>query len=100
MNTLNNVSITFRFDSNGDEETYLLIGPPTYEDEGEWRCPYQFIGFSNTKIRWISGIDAIQALELAIRVATGAFSQLEEVQAGKVTWLGTSNLTLSKNLST
>lgn len=50
----------------------------------EWRCPYQFVGFSNSRTQWISGADATQAPELAIRVATVAFSELDEVQNGDV----------------
>ncbi len=92
----NKPTIVFEFDHNDGTRVSLLIGTPVCVGEDEWRCPYQFVGFSNTKNRWIYGADAVQALELAIRVATAAFSQLDEVRDGRVTWLGSSELVLSK----
>jgi hypothetical protein len=92
----NKASITFDFEHKEDAQVSLLIGTPVCVDDGEWRCPYQFVGLSNSRTRWISGADATQALELSIRVAMGAFSQLDEVQDGTVTWLGKDVLTLSK----
>jgi len=92
----NKAAITFDFEHKDDAKASLLIGTPVCVDDGEWRCPYQFVGFSNSRTRWISGGDATQALELAIRVSTGAFSQLEEVKDGTVTWLGADVLVLSK----
>jgi hypothetical protein len=98
--TFNKTTIAFEFDHKEGERVSLLIGTPICVDDGEWRCPYKFVGFSNTKTRWISGVDATQSLELAIRVATGMFSQLDEVQDGRVTWLGSNSLILSKGSET
>lgn len=94
--TFNKTTIAFEFDHKEGRKASLLIGTPICVDEGEWRCPYQFVGFSNTKTRWISGADAAQSLELAIRVATGKFAQLDEVQDGSVTWLGSNALLIAK----
>ncbi|SFW69631.1 DUF6968 family protein [Luteibacter sp. UNCMF366Tsu5.1] len=95
-NTFNKTSIAFEFDHKYGKSACLLIGTPIRLCEDEWQCPYQFVGLSNTKTRWISGADAYQSLVLAIRVAAAVFSQLEEVQDGTVTWLGSSNLALFK----
>lgn len=91
----NKATITFDFEHKEGAKASLLIGTPVLVDESEWGCPYQFVGFSNSRTRWISGADATQALGLAIRVATGAFTTLEEVQNGKVTWLGADLLVLA-----
>jgi hypothetical protein len=92
----NKATVTFDFEHKDNANASLLIGTPVCVDDGEWRCPYQFVGLSNSRTRWIPGADATQALELAIRVATGAFSQLDEVQNGTVTWLETDVLALAK----
>jgi hypothetical protein len=45
----NKATITFDFEHREDAKVSLLIGTPNCVDDGEWRCQYQFVGFSNSR---------------------------------------------------
>jgi hypothetical protein len=91
--------ITFEFANALGEDVHLKIGTPTCVGDDEWRCPFAFTGVSNARVRWITGVSAAQAVELALRVASDVFSTLDEVQNGTVTWLGGSSFQVMDRLN-
>jgi hypothetical protein len=47
----------------------VLIGKPQpFEDGSGYYCPYQITGIDSAKVRWIGGVDAVQALEETLSV--------------------------------
>ena len=58
--------------------------PPDYE--GEYWCPYKISGLVSVRLRRVVGIDAIQALMLALQaIGTDLYSS-EEYRAGRLSW--------------
>ena len=55
----------------GDEASRIsiLIGKPQPFDDGTgFYCPYQITGIDTEKVRWVGGVDAVQALEETLSV--------------------------------
>jgi hypothetical protein len=50
---------------------FVRFGKPMPHPKGDWACPYQIIGIGDEKASYIFGIDAVQALQLAM-CAVGA----------------------------
>lgn len=92
--SFNPPTITFEFEHAEGARALLEFGTPVSVGDDEWRCPFHFVGFSSSKVRWITGADAPQAVGLAIRTAMVVFSTLDEVKNGTVRWLGTDTLKL------
>lgn len=45
----------------------ILIGKPQpFEDGSGYYCPYSIAGIDDAKVKWVGGIDAVQALEEAL----------------------------------
>lgn len=45
----------------------VRIGAPRpYPDQRDYYCPYQVVGIGKEKIKYAGGVDALQALELAV----------------------------------
>ena len=48
-------------------EISILIGKPQPFDDGTgYYCPYSIAGIGGSKVKWVGGIDAVQALEETI----------------------------------
>lgn len=45
---------------------------------GDYYCPYQIVGVGNQKVRYAGGVDAIQALELALHIVPTELDALRE----------------------
>lgn len=48
--------------------TVRLGRPVKSEDAPDYRCPYQVVGIGDDVVRSASGVDSIQALELAFKM--------------------------------
>jgi len=48
--------------------TVKLGVPDRYSDSSDYHCPFQFIGVGDDSIRSAAGIDAFQAIQLALRM--------------------------------
>lgn len=59
-------------------DVLVRIGRPEPHPKGDWACPYQIAGIGDEKVRWIIGIDAVQALQLAMFQAGASLSQLRK----------------------
>jgi hypothetical protein len=49
---------------------------------GDYYCPYQIVGLGSQKVRYAGGVDAIQALELAIHILPTELDALREQHPG------------------
>ena len=47
------------------QEVYVNLGEP-YDDEGAFTCPYEIVIGNDSTIHAITGVDGIQALQLAL----------------------------------
>ncbi|MEM9694491.1 MAG: hypothetical protein AAGA56_18200 [Myxococcota bacterium] len=60
-----------RVGGSDDLDVRLLIGlPRPFPDDpnGDYLCPYQITGVGDEKVRYAAGVDALQALELALQI--------------------------------
>ncbi len=76
----------------GDAEEYeviLRIGAPVRDSrpEGDWYCPYQILGVQQSRISEAYGVDALQALLLALEKAKSELAFSARVNGFRLTWL-------------
>lgn len=75
----------------GDEHRKLIVKigkPQTFPDSLDYYCPYQIIGLGKEKIRYAGGIDAVQALILALKMIGADLYTSKESVEGKLRWEG------------
>lgn len=97
MSQLDDVIATRRIDVLGADgrpsgTIEVLIGRPRQEPTEEWGCPFQIVGVGSGQCRWGFGLDAIQALEGAMKVIGGTLAGTIEAQEGRLRWAGEVNL--------
>lgn len=74
----------------------LIIGKPEMFPEGDdYYCPFKVEGIGDEKVRRSGGVDAVQAIILALQRAAMYLNSLDDVKRGDVHWLGTPDLKLS-----
>jgi hypothetical protein len=76
----------------GDQpsEVRVRFGKPLPHPEGGWFCPYEIAGLGSDAARCIGGVDAVQALQLAMYMA-GADLRARSNQMN-LTFLGEDNI--------
>jgi hypothetical protein len=62
----------------------IRLGEPERKSDDEFICPYQVDGVGDSNVRWAHGLDAIQALTMAIEGIRKILEKSEEA----LTWLG------------
>lgn len=73
----------------------VRFGRPEPHLKGDWACAYQIAGLGDEKVRWIVGIDAVQALQLAMFQAGASLSLLRK--AVTLTFLDENHLGFPSN---
>jgi len=79
----------FWWDGEPDRHLLVSIGRPaqTADSKGEFYCPIQTTGFGNdTFVQPIFGVDAIQAIELAIRYVAWRMFDISAKNGGRLRW--------------
>ena len=72
-------------------EIKILIGKPReFADHPDYYCPYQIVGIGNEKIRYAGGVDAVQALQLAVKIIGVKLQTSKEAE--KLRWLDQTDL--------
>jgi len=68
----------------------VRFGKPTPSGRlgGEWGCPVQIIGLGPERIKDAFGVDSVQAIQLALRLATVDLHSLASANALRLEWLG------------
>jgi hypothetical protein len=76
-------------DEGTPSEVRALLGKPTQSPGySDYYCPYQIIGAGSETVRYMCGIDAFQALQLAIRSLGSELDVLNERLGGNLRWEG------------
>jgi hypothetical protein len=75
-----------------DEVSYLVkIGlPQQFPDSADYYCPVQVLSERDNqgKVLYSAGIDAVQALQLGMKLAGGILFRLNQDCGGKLRWEG------------
>jgi hypothetical protein len=81
---------TLDLDANGERRTVkVLIGTPRrIPDSGDFYCPYQLLGMSDETIRYTEGVDAAQAIYLAMEAVGTWLESTPEAKSGRLSWYG------------
>jgi len=61
--------------------------PQQFPDAQDYYCPYQIKGVGTEKIRWSGGIDAFQAIELALKMIGADLKSLVHRGGHKLSWV-------------
>jgi hypothetical protein len=80
---------------NKDREIIVHIGKPNqFPDFPDYYCPFQIMRTGSEKIRYAAGVDAIQALQLAMVMIGAILYTSKEAKSGQLRWLTDENDTL------
>lgn len=75
-------------DENGDRPVTVRIGMPRPFDDGQdYFCPFEIDGMGKTTVQRAGGVDAVQALRLAMTMIGITLYASEEAKAGQLRWL-------------
>jgi hypothetical protein len=79
--------LTIAEDNSPSAEVVVLLGKPQkLPDFADYYCPYQIKGAGTQKVRSIWGVDAFQALQLALRTIAVELEVLNKDLGGKLRW--------------
>lgn len=70
----------------------IYLGRPRQEETGEWGCPFEIAGADDDRPRWGFGLDAIHAIEGALKVIGGTLAGTLEASEGRLRWAGERDL--------
>jgi hypothetical protein len=70
----------------GSEVIILLGKPQKLPDHEDYYCPYQIKGAGDEKARYACGVDAFQALHLALSTLAVELEVLNKGLGGKLRW--------------
>ena len=80
--------MAFVYSDGRKEKVFLKIGMPFEYGEGlDWCCPYEIGTKSSKKLFGMFGIDALQALELTMKIIGVEIEQWEKSKKGKFYFL-------------
>lgn len=83
------IQIATRTLAAGGKQVTVVIGKPEEFPEGDnFYCPYQIVGIGNGRVRYAGGVDAVQALELALKMIGAELYTSQEAQAKQLSWEG------------
>jgi hypothetical protein len=84
---LGTVIATRKLTLAGVKTVTVRIGKPELFPDGlNWYCPYQVDGIGNGRVRRAGGIDAVQALQLALKMIGADLYTSAEARSGSLTW--------------
>lgn len=68
-------------------DVIVLMGTPEkFADHTNYYCPYQIKGFGRDKLMAIGGVDAFQAMQLALGTIRVELEVIEKDSGGRLTW--------------
>jgi uncharacterized protein DUF6968 len=82
---------TFEAHAGWSREVWVRLGRPVadpQETDGPWLCPYQVTGLDRERVKAIFGIDAMQALILAVHTIPAELAALMRNPGGRFLHLG------------
>lgn len=75
-------------DVGGKRVTVVIGKPEKFPDAEDYYCPYQIVGLGNERVRYAGGVDAVQAMLLALKMIGTDLCTSPEAQAKQLTWQG------------
>jgi hypothetical protein len=68
-------------------EVEVLMGKPKkFPDHADYYCPYQVTGMGPEKVTAIGGVDAFQAIQLALGTIAVELEVMEKESGGELSW--------------
>jgi hypothetical protein len=77
---------------DGVDSVMVVVGVPRPHPEGDFYCPWRIRGLADGKVRSAYGIDAIQAMWLALHMIGAYLYTSDEGRARRLSWLGEADL--------
>jgi hypothetical protein len=75
--------------AKGDRKVVVSIGrPQRFPDSDDYYCPFQITALGRERVKYAAGVDAIQALQLVMKMIGAELEALERSTGGKLTWDG------------
>ena len=72
----------------GTDEVVVTIGKPqAFDDNGDYFCPYAIEHAGHRKLSYAGGMDAVQALQLAMKKIASDLDYLARSQGVSIEWL-------------
>jgi hypothetical protein len=69
------------------QKVQVLIGKPEpLPDREDWYCPQQIVGIRSGRVKYATGVDAAQALVLALTMVGAELYCSAEYEAGPLSW--------------
>lgn len=89
LTSVGSVIATRQLDLTTGGKVVVTIGKPEkVPDDDSYYCPYQITGIKRDKVRYAAGIDAVQALQLAIQMIGADLHASEVARTGVLSWDG------------
>jgi hypothetical protein len=77
---------TRMLDLDGKQVTVVIGKPEKFPDGEDYYCPYQIVGTGDGQVRYAGGIDAVQALQLALQMIGVDLRTSQDARSGKLSW--------------
>jgi hypothetical protein len=78
---------------DGTNEVLVRLGKPQpFPDSSGFFCPIQIVGAGDEKVRCAGGLDEIQSLQLALRMASVLLETLDPETRARLRWNGSHDL--------
>ena len=79
--------LTIAEDNSPSASVAVSLGKPQrLPDSQDYYCPYQIAAAGTQKVRYMCGVDAFQALQLALRTIAVELEVLNKDLGGKLRW--------------
>lgn len=75
------------------KKVIITIGKPEEfpDGGGGFYCPHQITGIGNERVRYAGGVDAVQALQLALIMIGAILYTSKEAKSRTLSWIGGQN---------
>ena len=92
MNTNQDDLLRRTYYLEGGSPVYLIIyRPVTYADTQDAQCEYEILGLAKEFGRHVMGVDSMQSVLLALKVAAADLVSSDEYKSGNLYWLEAGN---------
>jgi len=78
---------TRELQASGRKITVVIGKPEMFPDGVNFYCPYQIVGIGNERVRYAGGVDAVQALQLAMQMIGAELYTSREAQSRQLSWI-------------
>jgi hypothetical protein len=93
LNDVGPLVATRALDLRGETKVMVRLGrPERFSDSEDYYCPYEIRGIGAEHVRYAGGVDAVQALELALKAIGATLYTSSEWQTKELTWNGGEDL--------